>query len=182
MDLPPDLLAMMNQVSNIAATGDDDEAREEAYNVLASMLLGQVDASSGPTVPTSHLPASPPPTATLPLTSNLLATQVTAEQPLPLVPSELATVETPCTYHRCRWPTQRLTVLRIHSEETILNLNRNFLIIACVRTERVKHSYPVRLCKLFSRPATSRNQPSNHESIFVNGGRVVHRSSNPNKL
>ena len=93
--LPPDLLAMMNQVSNIAATGDDDEAREEAYNVLASMLLGQVDASSGPTVPTSHLPASPPPTATLPLTSNLLATQVTAEQPLPLVPSELATVETP---------------------------------------------------------------------------------------
>jgi len=95
MDVPPDLLAMMNQVSNIAATGDDDEAREEAYNVLASMLLGQVDASSGPTVPTSHLPASPPPTATLPLTSNLLATQVTAEQPLPLVPSELATVETP---------------------------------------------------------------------------------------
>jgi hypothetical protein len=121
--LPPDLLAMMNQVSNIAATGDDDEAREEAYNVLASMLLGQVDASSGPTVPTSHLPASPPPTATLPLTSNLLATQVTAEQPLPLVPSELATVETPMlpAVHvpSVSLANATVTVLRIHSEETI---------------------------------------------------------------
>jgi 23S rRNA pseudouridine1911/1915/1917 synthase len=62
MDLPPELLAMMSQVQNIAATGDDDAARDQAYNVLEGML-GQLTTPSIPISEFQHQVPNPiPPT------------------------------------------------------------------------------------------------------------------------